>query len=628
MKKNDILVVLAILILAFTLRFIYLSKINNDFFFLNPVLDAKVYDDWAVEISQGDWIGRKVFFMNPGYPYFLAVLYKIFGHSLYFVAVIQFIIGSIGCILVYFIALRVFNKTAAIIAGIMACLYNVSFYYEGMLLSATLINFLNVLLVLVLLLKTEKPAKYLVSGVLLGLSALFRPNVLLFVLFLGVWAAMNFRRDYRLFVTSAGFFIFGLFIVFFPVTLRNYIVGGEFVLTTSSGGTNFYIGNNPSATGVNSPPSFARLSPDHLEQDFKEEAEKRLRKNLTSSEISRYWFNQSIEFIKKSPISYIKLMWRKFWLFWNFYEIGGNFDFYFDKKWLAIQKVPLLSFGIIAPLGIIGMILAVGNWKKTLLLYLYILTYLIAVVLFFILSEYRYPVVPLVIIFAGYTVYWWKEKIKAKDLKSLAFSVAGGLIAFLAVNRNICETRQDISYYNLGGIYLGKTRIDEAIEEYKKAIKINPEYFMAYNNLGLAYNKKGYYDKAILAFKKAVHIKPDFADAYVNLALSYGNKLMYDEAISATEKAIKIKPNSVVAYNNLGGFYYRKKLYNRAMRMYKEAIRIDPYYAEAYNNLGVVYISCGMREEAIKLFKKALTISPGYAGAENNYKRALRESKP
>ena len=62
-----------------------------------------------------------------------------------------------------------------------------------------------------------------------------------------------------------------------------------------------------------------------------------------------------------------------------------------------------------------------------------------------------------------------------------------------------------------------KGRFDEAIENYRKAIQINPNYSEALNNLGVALADKGRFDEAIENFRKAIQINPNRTETYINL---------------------------------------------------------------------------------------------------------------
>jgi len=90
-----------IFVFSFILRLIYLLEIKDNPHFYNLTLDPLYHDSWAKQVAGGDWIGNQVFFRAPFYPYFLAVLYKIFGHHLFLVRLIQHLIGSLSVVLIF-----------------------------------------------------------------------------------------------------------------------------------------------------------------------------------------------------------------------------------------------------------------------------------------------------------------------------------------------------------------------------------------------------------------------------------------------------------------------------------------------------------------------------------------------
>ena len=107
------------------------------------------------------------------------------------------------------------------------------------------------------------------------------------------------------------------------------------------------------------------------------------------------------------------------------------------------------------------------------------------------------------------------------------------------------------SYNNIGMTNTKEGELDLAIDNYKKAIKIKPDYAAPYNNLGMAYFKKGELDLAIDSYKKAINIAPNSAGPYNNLGMAYSEKDEIDLAIDSYKKAINIKADYTDAKVNL-----------------------------------------------------------------------------
>ena len=124
----------AIFLWALLLRLIYVRQISSNPFFSRPVMDPGYHDEWARAIASGDWIGKEAFFRAPLYPYFLGVIYRLFGPDYLTPRIIQAVLGSISCVLLYLITRRLFGERAALLAGAAAGAYGMLIYFDAELL--------------------------------------------------------------------------------------------------------------------------------------------------------------------------------------------------------------------------------------------------------------------------------------------------------------------------------------------------------------------------------------------------------------------------------------------------------------------------------------------------------------
>ena len=168
------------------------------------------------------------------------------------------------------------------------------------------------------------------------------------------------------------------------------------------------------------------------------------------------------------------------------------------------------------------------------------------------------------------------------------------------------------AHNNLGDAYEKKGLFDQAIKEYREALRLNPGRSEFYHNLGNVYYAKGLFDQAIKEYKQALEIDPAALDTHYNLANVYDSKGLYDQAIKEYQEVLGLAPEHTDAHNNLGNAYEKKGLFDQAIKEYKQALEIDPQFAAAYNNLGYLYLEMDiMIDEAIRLIKKALSLNPG-----------------
>jgi len=212
-------------------------------------------------------------------------------------------------------------------------------------------------------------------------------------------------------------------------------------------------------------------------------------------------------------------------------------------------------------------------------------------------------------------------------------------------------------YNNLGISLSAQGKIEEAMNYFRQAIKIKPDYAYAHNNLGYALALQGKTEEAIPYYLKAIQIIPGYVDANYNLANAlskqekyeeaakyYSNVLIvmpdhekahnglgavlshlkkYDEAIHHYSEALKINSDSAETHNNLGLVFADQEKYQDAIRHYSEAIRLNPEFAEAHYNMGLAFAKTGNLNEAVSHFTDAKRIKPDYAEAHNNLGNAL-----
>ncbi|MGB2698444.1 MAG: tetratricopeptide repeat protein [Candidatus Zixiibacteriota bacterium] len=115
--------------------------------------------------------------------------------------------------------------------------------------------------------------------------------------------------------------------------------------------------------------------------------------------------------------------------------------------------------------------------------------------------------------------------------------------------------KDGVAHHNLGEVFLGMDLLDEAREQFHKAISKSPDLSLAYNSLGLTCLKLGEKDQALKSFEKALKSNPLYADYLNNYGCAFLEKKMYDKAIQQFEKALELNPRYQDVYLNLGFCY-------------------------------------------------------------------------
>ncbi len=198
----------------------------------------------------------------------------------------------------------------------------------------------------------------------------------------------------------------------------------------------------------------------------------------------------------------------------------------------------------------------------------------------------------------------------------------------------------------MGKTYLGQEDLENAEKCYRRAIEIAEEnrnrssslYFLqsAYIDLALIVSKTRLED-AIELFNKAIEIDPNFPDTYYYLGTMYYNKGLFEEAYETYKKVFQVDANkSLIAISHLGirGELTLTMLQATALQLglIKEAIgygnrvlEINPNNAAVLNNMGIAYMALGDRTLGKSFFEKALIAAPGFERALENLEKCIRE---
>ena len=570
-------------------------------------------------------MGSKVFFRAPFYAYFLAIVYKIFGHDYIIPKLIQHLIGSFSCVLVYLLAKRLFNRKVAIVAGLIAATYGMFFYFEDELLLDSFLVFFDLLLILFLLRAKNNPKLlgWLVCGIILGTSAITRPNILFFIPFVWLWIFLAFikngstsfdfaqdkpltiKRKLKEVLIFCVMFFIGSALVIFPLTLRNYLVEKDLVLIASQGGINFLIGNNENSDGM----SAIFYKQDWQYHDFEHIAEKETGKSLKPSEVSRFYYKKGIDFLLSNPKKAFKLWVKKLYIFWNKFEVSNNQDIYFSRRYSSLIRILPLGFWFIGPLGLVGMILSIRKRKNTLLPILFVFSYMLTVVMFFVTARFRLPVIPFLIIFSSFALAWLWEKLSTRKPRNLALFFLLLFPFLILTNSNAYHLSVgDFSqaHFSLGNVHLKAGKLNQALKEYDVALERNPYLPRAHLNKGIVFLRKKEYDKAEEEFHHELKINPDEDKAYNNLSAVYRLQGLYNQAIESAQKAVKLKTYYPEAYMNLALAYQDKGNYEEAKEALNLGIKNIPLFFEANLLLGEILQEEGKLELAMTEYRKIL----------------------
>ncbi|MBN1670417.1 MAG: tetratricopeptide repeat protein [Kiritimatiellae bacterium] len=619
---------------AFAVRLLYLLEIRSAPFFDVLIVDARGYDDWARRIAAGEWLGGDVFYQAPLYPYFLGVVYAVFGRSLFLVRALQSLLGAASCVLIALAGERFFSRRAGLTAGWLLAFYAPAVFFDGVVQKAALGLFLTSAVLFLAARAVERPGKLalFLPGLALGLLALTRENALAFVPLVALWPWFRLReRPARFRLRLIVFFAAGLALVLLPVAWRNVRVGGEFHITTSQFGPNFYIGNNEQADGMYVPLREGRGSPEFERADATELAEAALGRTLTPREVSRYWTGKALAFMRSQPGRWLTLMGRKLLLTWNAAEVADaeNLETYRRWSWLLAALSRVFHFGVLAPLAAAGLVLTLGQWRRLWLLYGLLLVTTAGVALFFVFARYRFPLVPVLVLFAGAGLPALWHAARRRHSRAVALPIGMACVVAVVANLPLLaqhgKTSSALMWYDIGSTLGRDGRHAEAVPFFRKALEIDPNHENARFDLGNVLSKCGDLPGAVEQYRLVLSLNPKHAEAHYNLGNLLAEAGDLPGAVRHYEAALAAKPGYARAHYNLGNVRVKQQKYDEAAAQYRAAVRIDPDFTAAYNNLGNVCMLRKQYRHAALHYERVLELDPANEDARRNL-AAAREA--
>jgi len=204
-----------------------------------------------------------------------------------------------------------------------------------------------------------------------------------------------------------------------------------------------------------------------------------------------------------------------------------------------------------------------------------------------------------IFVIAGLGILKIGQKFKNQELSWIIFALVILILSGRTILRNMDWKNQDTlwiataktsprspkNHNNLGDYYFRHGEYEKAIEEFKTAIELNPNYGDAYHNLANVYRQIGNTEEAIANYKKALSFNPNLWQSHQNLASRYFELGEYELALQELEKAVKINPQNPALYVNLGILYLQLEEKEKAKEAYQKALQLDPQNQRAKEGL-------------------------------------------
>jgi tetratricopeptide (TPR) repeat protein len=580
---------LLVVVVALGVRLVFLGEIvgtAHDEFQTMEMLDTHTFDAWARDIADGDWLGRTpphpyhewwqgpiappekwiewygseaVYHQGPLYPYVAALVYSVTDNGRRGMQIVQILLGAFHAGLVFLLARRFVGAIPSVVAGAMMALYAPMIMYETALLRDALLTHVSTLAVFACVMALDRRSWRwsLGAGAACGAAIATKPAAALFTVALAVLFGVRNRR-------LLGPFLGAVLVLLAPFAVRNLALGIAPLKLTTRGPVAFITGNAADGPGVgwNPPPSTAEIL---------ERSDYRLGKTIA----------ETLKTHANEPLGFLRLQWTKLGAYFRGDEIGNNLQYYHMQRGSRILRTPPgVPHTLVAALGLAGAILAWRRYKPLAPLYILLVCHTAATVGFFVISRFRQPAVPTLIVFAAVLLSTLTVDIRRKSWTGTLLPV--GLIAvFLVLAWPRLPERERYDSGVFAAEVLLSTRrndIPAALETANAAAGIFDDHVPTLNLAGKVRQAAGRHREAGEVYARAFQLEPDNITACVGIGNTTDATGSSVEALEHLETCLELPgadADADLAYS-LGVLYRRAGDSERAKAAFMRGLELRP----------------------------------------------------
>jgi Tfp pilus assembly protein PilF len=537
---------LVILLVGLALRIAYLlAQPTSDPYFSQPAYDGAYYIDWARALAAGEPGPEGAYYLAPLYPHLVAALIKTTGGGFGLLYMLQQLLAVGAAAVMARAGRRALGEPAALAAAALFLLYHPIIFFSSRPLGEALALFLLVGSLGAAL--RRSPASGALAGLLAGLAAAARPNLLLVPL---LWAAGEgtagrWKRASLMLACTA--------LAIMPWSVKNFAVSGHAVLLSSNGGITAYHGNGPGARGLFTLPQGFSGEVRSQREEATLQARIRSGMELDAVEADGWWGRQALRERLASPGATLVLLIKRSLLTLDNHEHGLDYAPTLDANpWRPLAIAP---FALLVGLAAAGVTLrgfrGSGGWA----LWGALLACAAVPVMFYVSSRYRLPLAALLTIPAGCGLAGLLGLFSgaSRERRWIAAGVGAGLcvVSFLVPFDDLKRTVVAQGRANRAVHLMRAGDLDGAEREARRALAQGSQSSVVLYNSAVVLLARGLAEEAEALHRRALQIDPGNAEAAADLAAMLSRRGSFGEAAAILEEALPRRPNCGSCWNNL-----------------------------------------------------------------------------
>jgi tetratricopeptide (TPR) repeat protein len=275
-------------------------------------------------------------------------------------------------------------------------------------------------------------------------------------------------------------------------------------------------------------------------------------------------------------------------LVWNRLELPDTDDQYSYGDWSLLLGAlnRALHFGLLVPLAGAGLALTWRRRRRLWVLYAFLGGYAGSVALFYVFSRYRYPLVPLLLLFAAAALVRLARALRRRRFRPLAAPLGTAAALALLANWPLLPGQVAVGRAmmrnNIGvGVWMRDHAAGEALRSFAEASRLDPEYAEPHRNAGMVLRRTGRLAEAAASYRQALALLPEDPGLSAQLGLCLNDLGRPAEAEPAFRRALQLDPALASAHYGLAIALTKLWRAGEAERHFDEAARLDPRYSRS-----------------------------------------------
>lgn len=527
---------------SFAISVLYLLETSYFPHRLIPVADALHYVNSIDNLSIGSREGIADFSLSRIYLFLIAGGFKLVSlinsnfnlsiSQIEFICYIQSAFCAVGVGVTVWIGSQI-SRSVGLLSGLFLISFGPFYFFQGVLIPVAFsVSICAVAMSLYVFPKNGlKLYSLILCAAFLGILIELRPHflILLPVLTFVLYRHKNHVSQNKRWIYTVLFFSVSLLPTLLIWSYSSRMSNNVKAPVRSSIGLNLYVGNHLDAMGTYKKIPEINNEPPNFQKSSKAYADSVSGRNLSDFRVNLFWAKKAANFYTNHPLEGITLLARKFQHLMSPKEFPINYDYSVQRSFSRVLQILFINFGVLFPWAVSSIFIRDNNQIYN-HIKLWFFTYLSGLLIFFVSSDHRLPLIIPTSILAAYSmINLYKCFIQRKYANLILITTSVGILSWISLSDST-KWHHHQTYHQIGEMSIALNNQDFASVAFEFALDEKPDYLPSILKLAIISYNLGRYEISEKLYRRALLIRPNDNELWRRLILTLNALGKIDEA--------------------------------------------------------------------------------------------------